>query len=67
MRADIGLLILPTGKSGHLELGWMLGKGKKGYVYFPEGEPDRWDVMYQFADGVAFSMDKLLEMMDERL
>ena len=61
-QADIVVLALPTGKSGHLELGWMLGRGKKGYVYFPDGEPERWDVMYQFASGVAFSMNELLEM-----
>lgn len=63
LRSDIGLLVLPTGKSGHLEMGWMLGQGKRGYIYFPEGEPDRWDVMYQFADGVAFDFDVLIDMM----
>ena len=61
-QTDIVVMALPTGKSGHLELGWMLGRGKNGYVYFPDGEPDRWDVMYQFATGVAFGFDELVEM-----
>ena len=67
LRSDIALLVLPAGKSAHLELGWMLGKDKKGYVYFPEGEPERYDIMYNFSDGVAFDFDVLVEMMNERL
>jgi hypothetical protein len=48
-RCEGAVLVLPAGKSAHLELGWMLGRGKKGYVLFDK-EPERWDVMYQFAD-----------------
>lgn len=57
-RSDIVVLVLPAGKSGHLELGWALGQGKAGYVLMPE-EPDRWDVMYQFANGVFFDIEEL--------
>ena len=59
-RADIAVLILPAGKSGHLEFGWMIGKGKPGYVLFDK-EPDRWDVMYQFAEAVFFDPNHLGE------
>lgn len=31
-RADTVVLALPAGKSGHLELGWALGQGKRGYI-----------------------------------
>src|SRR5690348_9389879 len=31
-RASAAVLVLPAGKSSHLELGWMLGKGKRGFV-----------------------------------
>jgi len=54
-RSSIGLLVLPAGKSGHLELGWLLGQGKPGYVLFDK-EPERWDVMYQFATDVFFNL-----------
>lgn len=54
------VLIAPGGKSAHLELGWMLGKGKKGYVLF-DTEPERWDVMYQFCTGVHFNIVTLME------
>ena len=52
-RADIGLLVLPAGKSGHLELGYMAGKGKPCYILMDK-EPERYDVMYQFAEGGVF-------------
>ena len=57
--AEVGVLALPSGRSAHLELGWMLGKGKQGFVLF-DGEPERWDCMYQFADAVFFSLDDLV-------
>lgn len=58
-RADIVVLVLPCGKSSHLELGWALGQGKKGYILLP-GEPERWDVMYRFATGVFTNLDALI-------
>ena len=57
-RSDIGILYMPAGKSGHLELGYLLGRGKKGYILFDK-EPERWDVMYQFANGVFFNFRDL--------
>ncbi len=50
-RADAALLILPAGKSGHLEAGYMIGRGKPVVVLF-DAEPERWDVMYNFASDV---------------
>jgi hypothetical protein len=62
-RATTVVLVLPAGKSGHLELGWALGQGKRGYVLLDN--PERWDVMYQFATGVVTSVDELMERLDE--
>ena len=58
-RADFGILILPAGKSGHLELGYMIGCGKPGYILLDK--PDRWDVMYQFATGIFFDEAEMIE------
>lgn len=58
--ANAAVLVLPAGKSGHLELGYMLGCGKRGYVLFHE-EPERYDVMYQFASGVFTEFSRLAE------
>jgi nucleoside 2-deoxyribosyltransferase len=66
-RNDIGILALPAGKSGHLELGYMIGKGKLGYILFDEAMPaDRWDVMYLFAAGVFFNLDSLIEELKDK-
>lgn len=56
--SDAAILILPAGKSGHLELGYMAGKGKLTYVFMDDKE-DRWDVMYQFASGIFSQIDRL--------
>jgi hypothetical protein len=58
-RCDAAVLALPGGKSAHLELGYMIGSGRRGFVLFDK-EPDRWDVMYQFAHGVFFNLQDLL-------
>jgi hypothetical protein len=48
---DAVVLVLPAGKSGHLEFGYAIGKGKTGFILLAE-EPERFDVMYAFADKV---------------
>lgn len=59
-RVDGALLVLPAGRSGHMELGHASGLGKKAYVLLDN--PERWDVMYQFAkDGIFFSRQEMLE------
>lgn len=58
LRATIAVLVQPAGRSAHLELGWMLGKGKRGYVLL-ESEA-RWDVMLNFANGVFSTTDQLI-------
>lgn len=57
-RCDGAILLMPAGRSGHLELGYTLGKGKWGFVLFEE-EPERYDVMFQFATGVHMSKESL--------
>lgn len=57
-KASTVVLVLPAGKSGHLELGWALGQGKTGYILL-DGEPERFDIMYCFADGVFSDLDAL--------
>lgn len=61
-RCDTGVLVMPAGRSGHLELGYVAGRGKRAYVLFDE-PPVRWDCMYKFADRVCFSfLDLLTEL-----
>ena len=58
-RCDMSVLVLPAGKSAHLELGYTIGRGKPGYIILDN--PDRWDVMYQFSKGVVYSVEELIE------
>lgn len=61
--SDVMVLALPAGKSGHLELGYHLGKGKAGYILLDD--PERWDVMYQFATGVTDDFEELCKWIKE--
>jgi hypothetical protein len=58
-RAAVGILVAPVGKSGHLELGYLMGQGKPGYILLDK-EPERWDVMLKFANGVYYNLDELI-------
>ena len=58
--SDFVVMLLPAGRSGHLEFGYAIGQGKPGYILF-DGEPDRYDVMYQFANDIFFDSRELLE------
>ncbi len=51
--ASIGVLVMPAGKSAHLELGYVIGKGKRGFILLENENPERWDIMYNFARVVA--------------
>ena len=61
--ADAGVLILPAGKSGHLELGYIRGQGKPGFILLEEENPERFDVMYQFATGVYGDLETLIDVL----
>lgn len=54
------LLVGPAGKSGHLELGYVIGQGKPSAIFLPE-EPEKWDVMYNFAGLVSYDMQEIRE------
>lgn len=65
--SDAAILVAPAGRSGHLELGYMVGQGKCTVIYFPDGEPklERWEVMTQFADYVVFDEASLLDIFED--
>ena len=57
--ADVAVMIMPAGRSGHLELGWHCRTGKPGYILFDE-TPERYDIMLQFATEIFFTQEDLL-------
>lgn len=59
IRCDCAVLVLPAGKSGHLELGFATGRGKRTYILL-DPAVDRWDVMYKFATDVFETEEDLI-------
>ena len=64
-RADLGVLVLPAGKSGHIEFGYLIGQGKPAFVLM-DRSPERWDVMYRFATQVCFTQEELASAIHRR-
>ena len=57
--ADTVVLLMPAGKSAHLELGYSVGRGKETHIVLDS--PDRWDIMYGFASHVWDTASELME------
>jgi hypothetical protein len=55
--ADVGLLVLPCGRSAHLELGWMAGAGKRTLILTQDGEEP--ELMALLADKIVISVAEL--------
>lgn len=56
--ADVCILILPCGKSAHLEAGYMRGQGKKVLILLDGSRPE---LTYSLADGLFENVSDLLE------
>lgn len=57
--ADAFVLVMPCGRSAHLELGWATGRGKRAIVLLDEkSEPE---LMYSLADHLCASIEEVLE------
>lgn len=61
---DVCVLVLPCGRSAHLELGWAVGAGKSSVVLEPE--PIEPDLMYLMCDQLCTSFDELLDYFNVR-
>ena len=60
--ADACVLVLPSGRSSHLEAGWMAGRGKPVCVFAPE--PVEPDLMVKLCDEVAVNYTELRDVLD---
>ena len=56
--ADVTVLVLPCGRSAHLELGYAAGQGQ--HIAILMLEPNEPELMYLLCDRVCLSMDELL-------
>lgn len=57
--ADTCVLVLPCGRSAHLEAGYAVGRGKRTIIFL---HPDQFEpeLMYLLGDGCVTNLDQLL-------
>lgn len=81
VQADTGVLVMPAGKSGAWELGFLHGLGRQTFVLYPDGFPQEdWDLMFggcyihgggvynhifQLADALAMPIPKFVSLVDQ--
>lgn len=58
--ADVGILLLPSGRSAHIEAGYFAGHPDKRLFVVVDELPEP-ELMYRLADGVFLSIDELLK------
>lgn len=61
LKADACVLLLPCGRSAHLEGGWFVGNGKPLFILLENGEPE---LMYAMATGLVKTLTKLIEIVN---
>ena len=64
-QADVFVLVLPAGRSAHLELGWAVGQGKRTAILNME-QPVIPDLMYRMVDYMTDNLFDLLGWMGVR-
>jgi nucleoside 2-deoxyribosyltransferase len=61
--ADTCVLVLPCGRSAHLELGWMAGAGKRTVILTQDGEEP--ELMAKMATRICTGMNEVLSFLGE--
>ena len=60
---DVFVMVLPCGRSAHLELGWATGRNKTTFILLDEyQEPE---LMYLEADYICLSIDEVIGILNE--
>lgn len=60
--ADTGILVMPCGRSAHLEAGYFVGAKKDLVILLSDGEPE---LMYKMASAVCLNMDEVLDFLGQ--
>jgi len=59
-RSDVVVLVMPCGRSAHLELGYAIGAKKTSILLLSQSEPE---LMYKMADYICTSLEEVLEVL----
>jgi len=63
--ADTCVLLLPCGRSAHIEAGFMKGRGKRLIIhFFSDAAREEPDLMYLMADHITIGPDELSEALE---
>lgn len=62
--ADTCVLVLPCGRSAHLEAGWFCGRGKRCVILTCDGEEP--ELMALLATDICISIDEVIGVLAER-
>jgi nucleoside 2-deoxyribosyltransferase len=62
-QCDACVLVLPCGRSAHLELGWACGRGK--FTVALVDDPCEPELMYKMLDAVCLSVDEVIAVLAE--
>lgn len=60
--ADTCVLLLPCGRSAHLELGWAIGAGKRSAILLAEDQEP--ELMYKLADRIFLDVSELFDWLE---
>lgn len=60
--ADACVLLLPSGRSAHIEAGYFVGANKPLFIYIPTDKTEP-ELMYKMADGVFYELGEMLAEM----
>ena len=63
--ADACVLVLPCGRSAHLEAGWFAGKGKPVHVLTRDGEEP--ELMAKMCASICTSFSEVLDALDGKI
>lgn len=58
--ADACVVVMPCGRSAHLEAGWFCGQGKRCLFYYPDGVMVEPELMVKMARGIVRGEQALL-------
>ena len=61
--ADTCVVVMPCGRSAHLEAGWFCGQGRPCVFYYPDGVMLAPELMVKMGNGVLRGTDELLHDM----
>jgi len=64
INCDMCVLVMPSGRSAHIEAGNAIGAGKPTAILLAEGEPE---LMYRMADAICLTIDEVVDWANAKL